>query len=504
MNNSNHKQFFRNLISNGSLFIVNIVIGIWLTPYLILRLGVEVYGMVPLANQITTYLSLLTLVLTGASGRFLSIAIIREDNEEANKVFNTTFYASLLLTIGLLPFLFVFIFFVPAFLNVPVGFEQDTQLLFAFIFLAALITFLQTSFLVPSWSKNRIDLRNNVILLGKICQIFFIIIAFKVFPNRVWLFGASVFISYAITTFGIFFVNRKLTPSLYISTKYFDRLWLKEIIGLGKWIVVDQIGSILLLNSDLFMANQLLGPTIGGEYGSLVLIPQTIRVFVSTLSSTVSPVQMEKFANGYTGEVTYISRGTVKILSIFLAIIIGSLCGFSKELLNIWLGNDFVHLQNLLILLLIPLFFTLPFQPLFQLQIAYKKVKLPAIAVLTFGVMNIALAFLFIKVFHLGAEGIALAFGISYSIRTTIFTPIYGAIIQKMPLGTYLTSITPSCSLLIFVILLITCLKQIIKANSMTSYLFILLVSTCLSLIGGYLLLTKNEKESMKVLVKRK
>jgi hypothetical protein len=64
------KQLFPNLFSNGIVLGLNILISLWFTPYLIRRLGVEVYGLLPLALVVSAYLNVITLSLHNASGRF--------------------------------------------------------------------------------------------------------------------------------------------------------------------------------------------------------------------------------------------------------------------------------------------------------------------------------------------------------------------------------------------------------------------------------------------------
>ena len=215
-------------------------------------------------------------------------------------------------------------------------------------------------------------------------QLAFILEFFNYYPPSLWSFGISLLLSFFVTFIGHYIIWRKLTPTQFISLRYFDKNYLLEMTGMGKWIFIDQIGTLLFLNIDLLLVNQFLGPKVGGEYGSIILIPQMIRVFVSNIISPISPIQMEKYAKKDYDAVTNISVGTVKILSILLAVVTGILCGFSKEICNIWLGSEYDHLWKLFILLLLPILLTLPFQPLFQLQVAFKRVKATIISNIIF------------------------------------------------------------------------------------------------------------------------
>lgn len=494
----NRKQLLINTISNGGLFLLNALIGLWMTPYLINQLGIEVYGMIPLANQITSYLSLLTLVITGGVGRFLSIEIIKRNSVEANKVFNTTFFASLWLVILALPFTLIFIYFLPNLINVPLGTEIETQFLFLVIFITFFLTFLQTPFLVSSWVKNRFDLRNIAIAASKIIQVVSLILLFNFLRPEPWEFGLSLLISNIFAFGAHYFIWNKLTPELKISYKYYEKGQLRDIVDLGKWIVIDQIGTLLLLNIDLLMANQLLGTKAGGEYGSLSILPSTFRIFVISIMSVISPIQMKNYALDEFDSLRKISTYSVRMLSIFSALGVGTICGFSKSILRVWLGNEFVHLWLPLIILMVPLFLTLPFQPLYQLQVAYKKVKFPAIATFAAGILNILLIFNFTKTLHMGVEGIGIACGLAFSLRTVLFSSIYGAFIQNLHWTNYIKEILPGTPLII----VSYGISHILTAFYQISNLLTLLLSMgfvlSITFLLGYLLIYKKEIKMLK------
>ena len=89
-NQTQNSQFLSNISSNLAVYVVNLLLAMWMTPYLIGKLGVALFGLIPLANSVTSYLSLLTLSLNGAVGRFLSIDLQKGDLHSANRTFNTS------------------------------------------------------------------------------------------------------------------------------------------------------------------------------------------------------------------------------------------------------------------------------------------------------------------------------------------------------------------------------------------------------------------------------
>src|SRR5436190_10811877 len=86
-----------NLISNVGQLGLSIIVGAWYVPFLVRNLGPAVYGLIPLASSITSYMALITLGLNSAVGRSLTIALEQGDHPKANLIFNTSFWGSIAL-----------------------------------------------------------------------------------------------------------------------------------------------------------------------------------------------------------------------------------------------------------------------------------------------------------------------------------------------------------------------------------------------------------------------
>ena len=132
-------RFLTNLISNAALFGFNILIGLWYTPYLIHHLGAAGYGIIPLVTQIVAYMAVITLGLNAAVGRFITICLEREEEESANRYFNTSLFGSVLLALLLV---------IPAgwaslhaelLIKIPPGDVLQTRWLFACVALVFLV-----------------------------------------------------------------------------------------------------------------------------------------------------------------------------------------------------------------------------------------------------------------------------------------------------------------------------------------------------------------------------
>src|SRR6185503_3545608 len=119
------QRFALNVAANGCYFALNLVIGFWYVPYVIHQLGVAVYGLIPLSNSVINYLGVLTVAVSGAVGRYVTIDAARGDWEGANRTFNTFLFSSLALAAAVtLPMVGVAAV-APRVFNVPAGQESS-------------------------------------------------------------------------------------------------------------------------------------------------------------------------------------------------------------------------------------------------------------------------------------------------------------------------------------------------------------------------------------------
>lgn len=423
----------RNVIANFAQFSLRFLIGIWFTRFLIQSIGTELYGMVPLAWNLTQYFALITLVVNAPAGRYLIIEISRGDINAANKIFNTVFWGISGLSLVLLLVAIIVSWSFPFVFKVPLGHEIDVR----FIFLAVSGAFVLTTFSNPlslsTYVTNKLylqSLNDSLQLLIRVGIAFSFIVFFS------WGLGAVSLGIWLAAVIGLFITIafwRHLTPALKIKSPNINIPMLKDITGMGGWMLVNQIGALLFLHTELFVVNFLYGADATGRYGALLLFPTTLRSIAQMISSTLTPPIMDRYAKGdIEGVIRLVCRAT-RLLGLLIALPLGLICGFSVPLLKIWLGSEFVDLSLILIVLTAHLCVNISVLPLFTLQVMAKKVKVPGLITLVMGIINILLAVILgMPKLGIGLLGIAMAGAIVLTIKNAIFTPLYGAhIINK-------------------------------------------------------------------------
>lgn len=445
------KQLPINLIMNIVSFSFKVLIGLWIVPYLVQNIGLIAYGLVPLSLFFAEYVSIIIESFNSALNRYLLINLQNKNYQQANIIFNTSLILALLFILVQSLIMIAIIANLKQIINVPPEFLNDAIWLFALTFIGFSFSLVRAIFVTPLFSSNRLDLIKTTEIITVLLNAILTIILFSIFEPNLINVGISYFISSFIAlVFAIYFKN-KIVPDLNVNLKKFDFNQVKELSSMGGWVLVTQVGSLLFLKFDLFIANKFLGNIEASNYALILQWNSLIRAMASIVSGIMIPIIMIYYAKNEFDRLVKMLKIGIKIISIVIAIPIGIICAFSENILNIWIGNEFIHLNTLLILSLVPLIISVSITPLFSVNISYNKVKFPGIVSLMFGTISILLSIYLIIYTDLKLYSVVIASGIMLIIKNGIVIPIYTAHIMKIKSTSFI--FYPTIGLMYFIII---------------------------------------------------
>lgn len=485
-----------NLLGNAGQFLVSMGIGVWMTPYLISHLGVATYGLVPLASSITSYLAIITVALSGPVGRFLALDIARDDAEGAASTFNTSLFASLVLTSLLMPGVGALAWFAPTVLNVPPGEEDGARWLILLAGLAFLTNTIGGTFAASSFARNRLDLQRIVGVVGTIAQALCIVLFFSFYDASLWQVGAAILVMAVVHQTGHAILWRRLTPDVHISRLDFDWRKLHELLGMGGWLSVNQGGTLLFHKVELLVVNLVLGARAAGLYAPLLQWSVLLRTMTGIVSRVFTPTFIAYHALESRTRLVTTAQGAVKILGVVMAVPIGVIAGLSEPLLRVWLGDEYARLWPLLSLMTIHLCINLVIRPLFGVNQALNRLRWPALVTLITGIGGIGLAVWLAGPVGWGLYGVALGGALALTAKNGLFTPLYGAHILGCRWSTFFWSLAPA---IIGALLVAASARWVSVMLDLSSWSWLIVaglgVGALYSLPAYYLGLKKPERE---------
>jgi len=461
-------QLPRNLLANIAYFLVSVGIGVLLVPYFISTLGVAAYGLIPLAASITGYVAIFVQSLNTVVTRFLTVDLQRGDYALANRTFNTAFVGLSALVLLMVPVVLVVAWFVPTIFDVPAGEEKGAVILFLGVSVAFLLSSWNGNFTVQLFAFNRLDLQNLVNLVSLLVQTGLIVPLFALRGPSLALVGGAYFAGAAAASVVSFILARRVCPHLRVSIQDFDRSRVRDLCGMGWWVVVNQIGTLLFHSVALIVVNLLFGATSAGQYAIPLQLVLLLQAVAGILSGVLMPTILSFYARGQTDTLIRITKSAVKLMGLSMALPIGLVCGLAPQILTVWVGPEFAVLAPLILLLTFHLSVNLAVLPLFSINVAYNRVRVPGAATLLLGVGNITLAVALPLLTGWGYYGVAAAGAIVLTLKNFFFTPWYATKVLGVEVQTFTPSILSGIFATILVGIVALALASLVEVASLS------------------------------------
>lgn len=430
-------QFAVNAGFNLAHFGLNVIIGIWLTPYLVRHLGATAFGLIPLAMTISEYIALITNAINGAVARYLTMAIQQARWQDANRVLGTAFFTLTGLILILIPVLLMTSVHIDRLVNIPSGFRGDAIILFAATFLGFLLSLWSSIFSSSLYANNRLDLCRILDIARIMVRLALIVGLFSIREPSLRAVGYANLGGSMIALLLSILFSIRVNPELRLSASGFERAKLIELLSFGGWTMLAQLGLILFSRLDLLYANLLVGMEPAGRLAALSQWSILIQSFGALLGGVIAPTILILHARGQTPLLIALSKLAVKCMALLIAIPAGMVCGFAAPLLRLWLGPTHQNDAGLLCLTMIPLVAVNGVAPLLAIQTAYNRLKIPALGMTAIGILNVPIVIAICKGTSFGLQGICLAGALIWLAKCFVCNAMYNAGFLKISQWTF-------------------------------------------------------------------
>ncbi|WP_172675232.1 oligosaccharide flippase family protein [Virgibacillus halodenitrificans] len=332
---------FRNSSFNVIATLINIVTFVFLTPFLISQLGVEIYGVYLTITAITGFMSIMDLGIAGSSVRQFSHYYALKDFKKFNIVYSLSMLIYVIL--GLIIFCIIYIIVNTNFITLL--FDQE-NLNFDNLKIALLLSsgtvFLNMVLLVNSNVSMALQ-KNHYYALGKIIititEALFAVIFVTLNYNIIGLVIAKLIsIFTGVIVFQI--INKKLVKSIRV-VFIFDKVLLKDLVSFGFYNSISQLSNGLIGQLDKIIISSFLGPEFVTYYSIPMSVTQRIHGLVATASNVIFPVTSQLQATNKLDVIKDLYKRTQNFVLVISSILIIPFVLFAHDILSIWLGNQF-------------------------------------------------------------------------------------------------------------------------------------------------------------------
>ena len=405
-------------------FAVSAIVGLLYTPYLVGKLGISVYGVVPLVMSLFVVANWLSLAINWSVGRYLTIAHWKGERANVTQIFSTAMFTSLVLVSFLAISAVAGAGLVHLILRLPPGTEHAVSFLLVCGAVTTGLGIVEGVAEVGFYCMNRFDFQAIIGVGRGLGVVALVVFLFRVEgPRLEWIGVGSVAAGTLAAIIG-FVWSRSLIPDLKLDLSAFSMKWLRTMIGTNVWVVVDQLGTILMLSLNLLLANRLFGPDISAEYA---LASQWESVLRSVLGAVTvfAPTYVMMVARDDIEGLRALSLRASRLVAGIVAIGGGIIIGLAAPLARVWLHRDTALVGPLIMGLLVPVVVNAAANPLYGIWQAMNRVRLPSGATLVAGVISISVTLLCANYTSLGPWSIVVGSATAFTARNLVFTFAY-------------------------------------------------------------------------------
>lgn len=481
--------------------LVSTGINFFLTPYITETVGVAAYGFVPLASNFVSYVAIITTAFNSMAGRFITVALQKENQQEAGEYFSTVFFMNLMLAVVTGTIFTLVLAFLTKIIHVPEELTTDIVILFALSFASAVFSLIMNVFASATFCKNRLDLKSVVSIIGTVVRAVLLVVLFALFPAKVYFLGIANISVNLVEGFSNLVIQRKIMPELRVEKKNFRTEHIRTLFASGVWNSVSQLSSILMTGLDLLVANIYINATDSGILSIAKIMPSLLYTGIALFVSAFGP----QFVIDYAGHKdSKALLGTMdfsaKLISFCSVIPVAGFIGFGKEFFQLWVPEQ--DAQLLMILAALTMLgdaVSYPVKAFDNIFAAVNKLRWPAIATLTCGLLNVAMMIPLLRYTNWGLYAVAGTSTFLLAVKDVGFKIPYIARIVKVSPWYFLKYVLKYSVSALIIIELSLVVKHLIPVTGwFILILDAIIVGVFALAINYFLLLRKTDRERLK------
>lgn len=333
---------FRGMLWSVAVNLVTALYGFIATPLLIKYFGRSEYGLIALATSINAYMQLMDMGLSSTNVRFFSNWLAKGDTVRVTKLMQTctSFYGFVGLINAVI--LVIISFFIPEIFNVTP--EQAVilkQMLWILSIVAVINWFTSCYGQLISATENVAWIQKRT-LITKILLIVSVILTLKFRLSILQYFILTLIAGIAVLPATIVKVKR-LTPYISLCAK-FDKETFKEILpyslgifsfGIFQFTFNNLRPVILGINGNIAAVT---------DYGVMTAIAGLVSMVGGVFIGALLPASSRIVANNNTEKINQLAYKGTHYITIILCFCAFGLMSIDKDLMMLYVGEEFMHL----------------------------------------------------------------------------------------------------------------------------------------------------------------
>lgn len=436
------RQTAINLVCSIAEHLVSVGIALVLTPFLVNRLGIELYGIYPTVLEVAALFGVFYGIINSTSSRYVAVEAERGNGEAASEYFSSAFFANVALSVILLLPMAITAIFADRFLEVTAWQVADLRIFMLLAFGATVTDAIAAAFGSVYHVTNRLDLRAAQQLAGAVTKAGTLIILFSFFKPTLAGVGAAIFASSAVIALFQIIVCKKLAPALSVLPSAFSKNALRKLTASGLWYSFNRAAAILMGGGILIVAGMFLSPELSGAYSVAFVFSNALSGIILTLAAVLVPVSIKCFARGERQRLKDSLVRDQRVMGFFAAVALSVSAVFCGDFFTLWLGDEASRtLIRVAIILTAPILSLACATPIINVAMVMNRTRRLSLVFLGGGFITLALALAVARFTPFGAVGLAVVSALAQTVWYSIAVPIFASKVFGCKVKTFLAPV---------------------------------------------------------------
>jgi O-antigen/teichoic acid export membrane protein len=471
----NRHTILRNAASGVAARLVGMIITVFITPFLIRKLGEGTYGLWVLVFSFIGYFGMSDFGLRTAVGRFVALHQAKDEHDEMNRVVVTslvmlTFTSAIILTItvaGSLWFSNVF------------GLNPQ-QISTARILILLIGGSLALSLPLDVFdgvlvAYQRFDWINTLDIIATVLRAVLTVGLLLAGYGVVALAWTHLALQVAVSAVKIPLAC-KVFPQLQLAARYWSKSMIVKMYGFSSWVFVAFLWGQLVTKSDDLVVGWALNTEAVAVYSIAGRLVQYALLGSAAFSNVLAPIATSLHARSELSEQRRLLLQGTKAALLYAGFVAVVFFVFGRELICFWLGSKFNESAPILFVLTVPMIGLIAHSIGLQILFASARLKWAALLYLADAAANFVLSVILVR--RWGMIGVAYGTCITTSLTMFILIPLYICHGLQLSFWKYLRdTYWPSFLAILPVATLFLVIKQLWAPTSLIALAVLLMVA---------------------------
>lgn len=337
----NKRRLLLNSASSAGSMLVNLTILVWLQQYLIKRISPDEYSLLPVVMSLMAFSPIVTVVLTGGIGRYVTIAYAKGDDRRLTAVSSTMFvilgsFSALFAVLAILATSYVHLL-----IKIEPTFLRHAQIMFLLSALTLCLRLAAAPLDCGMLVRQRLSYEDGLNLGSQLLRIGLLFgLLLGLGPRVLWVVVATQ-VAEVVKIIISVFVSLQLLPAQRFDRKTVDFKLGREIVTYGSWNLVEQATKAARQAADPLLLNRFAGAIDVATFHVAGIAPRQLTVLMFPLIRPFIPVLATLAARGDFDRMgsTYLRTARYQVWILFTFVVPGAV--FANQVMDLYLDNAY-------------------------------------------------------------------------------------------------------------------------------------------------------------------